>query len=283
MTLRCRPAVADHFLLVRRDCRRRRLAAARWVVGWVVVWVVALALTSTLHAQPRFGQPIYPGYQGYVENPDGSLTVVFQYFSHGRDPVTIPVGPQNQFTGVADRNQPITFLPGNHEFVCVMVVENREALQALQWTVAFPEKPVGTSIDPLNLEYMLMARNQERANHAIDPPTAPRGVCLNKPPTVLAKPRSFSSENGENEELQATVGQDLTLKGSARDEGLPRGSAVTTTWAKISGPGEVTFADSGSPETSVTFGAAGTYELELSATDGERESSARVMVVVSEA
>ena len=62
---------------------------------------LAIVLPSPGLAQPRFGQPIYPGYQGFLDNPDGSVTMVFQYFSHGRDSVTIPIGPRNQFTGLS--------------------------------------------------------------------------------------------------------------------------------------------------------------------------------------
>ena len=36
-------------------------------------------------AQSRIGQPVHPAYQGFVANDDGSVTMVFQYFSHGRD------------------------------------------------------------------------------------------------------------------------------------------------------------------------------------------------------
>jgi hypothetical protein len=238
-------------------------------------------------AQPRFGQPIFPAYQGFVENADGSVTMVFQYFSHGRDPVEIPVGEQNGFTGVADRNQPTTFLPGNHEFVCVIVAESPEAAKAVRWGIAFPKDPIQTSADPLNSEYRLMERAQEEANRAVDLATAPRGVCLNKPPRVVTNTRRAVSVEGSSErgieEIPAKLGQPLALTGSVEDEGLPRGSSVTSTWRQTSGPGKATFEDASSPRTKVTFDAPGTYELELHATDGALEHAERIRVAVAPA
>ena len=254
----------------------------------VLVLVLALVLAvlgPAAGAQSRYGQPIYPAYQGYVVNPDGSLTLVFQYFSHGRDPVTVPVGPGNSFTGIADRNQPTTFLPGNHEFICVMVVDDAEQAKALRWTIAFPEEPSSTTLDPLNSEYLLTERSQQEAQRDVDPAEAPRGVCLNKPPRVTTNSRRPPTVDGsaerEIQEVKAELGKELALNGSVNDEGLPRDGAMTSTWSKVSGPGSAEFADPGSPRTTVTFDAGGTYELELRATDGELEASDRIRVVVS--
>jgi hypothetical protein len=267
---------------MRRNGRFGARGGALGAMVLVLALVLALALPGAGGAQPRYGQPIYPAYQGFLQNPDGSVTMVFQYFSHGRDPVTIPVGPRNRFTGEADRNQPTTFLPGNHEFVCVLVVEDREAAKDLRWTVAFPSEPSETSSDPLNPEYLLIEQSQEEANRALDPATAPRGVCLNKPPKVRTRPRvPGAAAEKEQAPLQATVGKPLALAGSAEDEGLPRDGALEVTWRQVGGPGTAAFTEPGSAATTVTFDAAGAYELELSASDGELEASERVEVEVA--
>jgi VCBS repeat-containing protein len=57
------------------------------------------------------------------------------------------------------------------------------------------------------------------------------------------------------------------LSGVVTDDGLS-GTAVTTTWSEVSGPGTVTFADAAALATSATFSAEGTYVLELRAHDG---------------
>jgi hypothetical protein len=48
---------------------------------------------------------------------------------------------------------------------------------------------------------------------------------------------------------------------------------VASHWKKNSGPGEVTFSDTSTAPVRVKFAAGGTYELELSATDGEKSNS----------
>ena len=47
-----------------------------------------VALAHGLSAQQN--QPIYPVYDGYLKNPDGSYTLSFAYFSHNASDVTIP-------------------------------------------------------------------------------------------------------------------------------------------------------------------------------------------------
>ena len=74
-----------------------------------------------------------------------------------------------------------------------------------------------------------------------------------------------------------------SLSGTASDDGLPIGSALTTTWSKISGPGTVTFANTGSVATSTTFSVAGTYVLRLSASDTALGAADDVTVTVAPA
>ena len=206
--------------------------------------------------------------------------MVFQYFSHGRDPVTLEVGERNRFTGEADRNQPTVFQPGNHEDVCVIVVESREAAQSLRWSLAFPEKEFSTSIDPLNTEYMLTEQSAEEAQRDLDYRTAPRGVCVDKPPGVEAnRLRRFSEDDGSSGEIEVTaarVNEPVTLNGRVRDEGLPRGGTLSIEWRQVSGPAEAAFADPHAAATRVSFPAAGTYELELTASDGNATASDRI-------
>ncbi len=80
---------------------------------------------------------------------------------------------------------------------------------------------------------------------------------VNQPPTVTAGP-----------DTTATTGVALTLAGSATDDGLPDPpGTLTAAWSMISGPGTATFTDATSPTSQVTFDAAGTYLLRLSADD----------------
>jgi RHS repeat-associated protein len=72
-----------------------------------------------------------------------------------------------------------------------------------------------------------------------------------------------------------------TLSGSASDDGLPTGSTLTTTWSRISGPGNVTFTNPNQATTTASFSAAGTYTLRLTASDGSLSSSDDVVITVT--
>ncbi len=75
----------------------------------------------------------------------------------------------------------------------------------------------------------------------------------------------------------------VTLAGTATDDGLPSGSVLSVAWTRISGPGSVSFAQAGVAATTATFSQAGTYVLQLSASDGALSTQDTVTVVVNAA
>ncbi|MGC2237821.1 MAG: PKD domain-containing protein [Pyrinomonadaceae bacterium] len=95
----------------------------------------------------------------------------------------------------------------------------------------------------------------------------------------------------ENHAPQVSAGDDRTislpapanLNGAATDDGLPAGSSLSVSWEKVSGAGNVTFANPNSASTSASFSAAGTYVLRLSATDGDLSASDELTVTVNPA
>jgi poly(3-hydroxybutyrate) depolymerase len=80
-----------------------------------------------------------------------------------------------------------------------------------------------------------------------------------------------------------TLPATASLSGSATDDGLPAASVITYAWTKLSGPGTVTFAAPTNPSTSATFGSAGTYVLQLTASDSDLSADDTVQVIVDEA
>jgi YD repeat-containing protein len=88
--------------------------------------------------------------------------------------------------------------------------------------------------------------------------------------------------------VNAGVDQAITLpnnavivNGSASDDGKPKGSALATGWSKVSGPGEVSFANANQVVTSATFSAVGTYVLRLTANDSLLTASDEVIITVN--
>ena len=161
-----------------------------------VIWAASSwspALRSAPAAQQVFDaglerQAIFPVYDGYTRNSDGSLTLAFAYFSHNAEPVTIPPGPANAFSpGPADRGQPTTFLPGHHRWQCIMVV-GPEFDGGLRWTLSHGGATRETSSSMLQYNWEFTERDIGSVLRGIeDPAAAPRGVCL-KP--FSARPRA---------------------------------------------------------------------------------------------
>jgi len=92
----------------------------------------------------------------------------------------------------------------------------------------------------------------------------------NQPPSVSAGP-----------DRAITLPDSALLDGTVSDDGQPN-PTPTTSWSKVSGPGTVTFANSGAVDTTAGFSAAGTYVLRLTANDGALSASDDVTITVSD-
>jgi hypothetical protein len=73
-----------------------------------------------------------------------------------------------------------------------------------------------------------------------------------------------------------------TLNGTAVESGTPAGP-ISYTWSMVSGPASVTFSAPKALATSATFTTAGTYKLQLTATDGVTSGSATCNITVNTA
>ncbi len=70
------------------------------------------------------------------------------------------------------------------------------------------------------------------------------------------------------------------LQGKVVDSTVPAGQSIRSMWSMVSGPGAVSFGDGASAATRATFSVAGTYVLELRATDGELSAADSVRIEV---
>src|SRR5262249_14542454 len=68
----------------------------------------------------------------------------------------------------------------------------------------------------------------------------------------------------------------LQLVGSVLDDGLPIGGTLTKQWSELSGPAAVSFGTPTQAATTATFSQAGTYVLQLSASDSQLTSISNV-------
>lgn len=140
--------------------------------------VLCALLAAATWAQPT--RPVYPVYEGYVPNDDGTAVLVFGYYNHNAVAVEIPAGEANGFDpGPADRGQPTVFEPGRHRNVCLIVLP-ADYEGNLSWSVTVGEDTEKTTerggIDTLYLiENISMAYRRAKQ---VDTATADQGVCL---------------------------------------------------------------------------------------------------------
>src|SRR5215213_4205788 len=239
---------------------------------------LAVVLASPFAALTQQNAPIYPVYDGFLKNPDGSYTLSFAYFSHNANEVTIAPGVNNGFAPApGDRMQPTTFLPGHWRFQCVMVVPP-DFDGKMKWTLTYGGVTTGTSERMLQSNWNLFDREGGTQLSRLDFAKLPKGVCINQAPTVRVLGVTANPKIPPT--LSVAVNEELNLFGSAHDEGLPRGKGLIVEWKVLSGPGTVKFTIAGSARTKAIFSAPGLYELELSATDSEFTQRTRLNVKV---
>lgn len=100
--------------------------------------------------------------------------------------------------------------------------------------------------------------------------SGPWPTSANYPPVVDAGP-----------DIAIVQGDHVTLVGSATDDGRPTDPGrLTVRWSMVSGPAPVAFADATARSTAVSFGAGGSYVLQLAAFDGEKTTIDQVVATV---
>lgn len=234
-----------------------------------LVGLCALAPCDAAEGQEEVAK-IYPVYEGWTPNEDGTATLVFGYYNGSPEAVEITPGPRNGFSpGAADRGQPSLFRPGRQRNVCAMVVGpemSGNVVWSIEWNGVTTRTTEHGGRDPLYL--LEEIGGAARAAREIDTAAVPKELCLNRAPLVRA---------GEDQKVSSASAR---LQGFVFDEGLPRDGVLTMSWRLVSGPGSATFENPSAPSTRVVLGAAGSYELELSASDSSASASDRVSIVV---
>jgi hypothetical protein len=109
-----------------------------------------------------------------------------------------------------------------------------------------------------------LASASDTVTITVNPPT-------NQPPVVNAGP-----------DQTITLPNTASLNGMVSDDGHPNGT-LNTMWSKVSGPGNVSFANANAVNTTASFSAAGSYVLRLSASDGIATVSDDVSITVNSA
>ena len=260
--------------------RLRRLM----VVGWVAVAPIApnaVAAQLPLGSVPASGQPVYPVFEGWYKNPDGSFSISFGYFNRNAEEVLeIPVGADNFITpGEPNQGQPSHFEPRRHWGVFAVKVPANFGGGQVVWTVKVRGETIAIP-GSLHPNWQIDALEGE-AGSGNTPPALKfdaRGAEGSGPGGITAGP------------LSVKVGAPLALTVWARDDGKASStvagerrntSPVALTWFKHQGPGTVSFEKAtppvrpdGKATTTATFSAPGEYVLRVRANDASGLASA---------
>ena len=186
--------------------------------------LAAGALVDATGAQPGRGrgENITPVYEGYVEKPDGTFDLLFGYLNRNwiEQPV-VSIGADNRIEpGGPDRGQPTHFLPRRNRFVFRVPVPSDFGAGEMVWTLtvngvtaqAFGTLRQGYAVD----DTVLMANFGGGG---------PSGF---HPDTIGNLPPALAVETART--LTAAVGEPVTLRAVATDDGKPGRRPIPAFW-----------------------------------------------------
>ncbi len=253
--------------------------------------VVALALvTSPAWAQQlplepphkNYGQVVWPAYEGWFENADGSFTFLVGYFNPNKEQTfDIPVGEHNFFSpGEPDRGQPTHFAStrGWAVFGVTVGADYANKAKELTWTLVTNDQTVSI---PMHTDPQWYVEPFQDAANGNRPPTLrfeEDGRAFEGPP-VQGIAATYSARVDEPmtltlwaDDVKPTGYHDTVSTSRQRTRRRP---GLVLRWMKLRGPGDVTFAEQRQsfeaskqqPENQLTFSAPGEYLVRVEALD----------------
>ncbi len=183
------------------------------------LWIAALAILLNCHpaaAQLTYssGQPVFPAYEGWAQNADGSYRILFGYMNaNWEEEIDVPIGPENNIQpGGPDRGQPTHLYPRRNRFVFWVNVPKDFGDKELVWTLTTHGKTVkayGTLKQDFFVDNMILMSETGALGAGVSSPE----IRANKPPVVEAVGDTVRT---------VKVGQPLTLVVHVTDDGVPK-------------------------------------------------------------
>lgn len=225
----------------------------------------------------QFGAPVYPAYEGWYENPDGSITLLAGYFNANvEQAVDVPVGEDNYIEpGPPDQGQPTHFTPGRSWGVFTIRIPGGDPDHRVVWRLSANGETVSI---PMHLDPQWVIEPLEDAANGNRPPVvrfAPDGEAFSGPPIGIAQ--ELTAVAGEPLELAVWTSDQKPTGNRAAPFGVRRRRpSLILRWHLLRGPDAIEFSapvqeypDSAdqNPTTTATFPAAGDYVLRVEALD----------------
>ena len=263
---------------------QERPAVARALLMMLIAGAARLASAQAISPTPptppapaATGQAVFPVFEGWYRNPDGSYSLSFGYFNRNtKEAVDVPLGANNVIAPAnGGQPQPTHFEPRRHWGVFVVTVPATFGKkQSVTWTLTVRGETYAIP-GSLRPEWQIDALEGEVGSGNTPPALrfAENGAVGSGPGGITAPPAA------------AVVGQPLTLSVWATDDGrtpaitatssTPAPPQTTLTWFVHQGPASAVFgtptakvpAAGGSASTTVTFAQPGSYVLRVRAND----------------
>ncbi len=241
----------------------------------LAVFTAEVRVQRPLDPSRESGRSVTPAYEGWYENPDGTLTLSFGYFNRNTTEVLdIPVGPDNFVEpGEPNQIQPTHFLPGRRWGVFTVNVPADFGDARVVWTLTSHGETFAIP-GHLHNDWLIDALSDGASGNV--PPSIAFDTTTPKaqgPHGLTGGPRAVSA--GVPLRLRVFAEDDLIRRPTDIPYGPPASAALTLTWVKHQGPGEVSFDESlleidapdGEATTTATFDEPGKYILRVTVND----------------
>jgi hypothetical protein len=233
------------------------------------------------------GSNVYPAFEGWYKNDDGTFTLLIGYYNRNKKEVLdIAIGPENKIEpGGPDQGQPTHFEVGRGWGTIAIKVPKDFGDKKLVWTLTANGKTVSVPfgiVKGYQIEPFLDAAMGNK------PPTikfSESGTAISGPPPALSAAPVVNGAVGENVALKYWITDDGNEEpptaGAAAPPPAAAGTApprpqrmrLSTTLTKYRGPGEVKFADATPAiekdmvNTTATFSLPGEYIIRIEGND----------------
>jgi hypothetical protein len=253
----------------------------------VAAAVVALALAAPegrqlpLEALKDSGQQVYPAFEGWYQNPDGSYNLLLGYFNRNqKQTLDIPVGPNNRVEpGGPDLGQPTRFTPRRGWGVfAIKVPKDFGKDKRYTWTVVANGKPASVPVGLIPDYQIEPFKDMGEGN---TPPVlkfTPTGKTFTGPPVETAQ--TLTGSVGQPVTLEVITTDDMHTEEGENPAQASRTPRLVQSWHLHRGPagGDVKIAEQrpkigadGKSTTTATFTAPGEYVLRAQANDNSGE------------
>ena len=233
------------------------------------------------------GQNIYPAFEGWYQNEDGSYTLLIGYYNRNKkQTLDIPIGPENRIEpGGPDQGQPTHFVVGRGWGTIAIKVPKDFGDKKLTWTLTANGKTVsvpfgitkGYQIEPY-LDAAMgnkppVIKFTEKSEALTGPPKLAAAAVVSGAVGEAVTLSYWVTDDGHEETPTGGSAAAPPPAGAAGAAGPPRRPRVSTTLTKYRGPGTITFADAtptiekDKVTTTATFSMPGEYWIRIEGND----------------